>query len=133
MLAGVQLLVARITRIEERVEETVNSILIERYKKEMRAIYSSGIAQNDFVEFRLRQMDSGFRALLNETALIAEHRLVPIGDLFFRNTLLPEEKRRLIARGYVPRDLIEQRLDDPDVTPSERSMLLTQLENLPEE
>lgn len=124
------LLKARLETIEKRIEETVNSMIIERYKKEMKAIYNDGVAQMDFVEYRLSRIGSGFRALLNEVGLIVEHRLVPIGDIFFRDTILPEEKRRLIVRGQVPRELVEARLADEDVPEAERKLLEQQLRYL---
>jgi hypothetical protein len=124
------LLFARLNQIEQRIEETVNSIVIERYKKEMRAIYHDGVAQIEFAEDRLNRTRSGFRALLNEVVMIVEARLIPIGDIFFRNTILPEEKRRLIIKGHIPKSLIEQRLDDDDVPAQERTMLEQQLERI---
>jgi hypothetical protein len=124
------LLFARLNQIEQRIEETVNSIVIERYKKEMRAIYHDGVAQIEFAEDRLNRTRSGFRALLNEVVMIVEARLIPTGDIFFRNTILPEEKRRLIIKGHIPKSLIEQRLDDDDVPAQERTMLEQQLERI---
>lgn len=121
------LMSARLKRIEERIEATVDSMVIERYKKEMRGIYSDGVALPEFVEWRLANTHSGFRALLNEVLLVVEHRLVPVGDIFFRDTVLPEEKRRLIAKGLVPRDLIVARLAEPDVSAQERKVLEEQL------
>jgi hypothetical protein len=121
------LLQRRLETIESQIEATVNSVYIERYKKEMRAIYNDGVAQIDFAEQRLAQTHSGFRALLNEVALIAESRLIPVGDLFFRDTILPEEKRRLIIRGLIPRELIEARLADTEIPAQERRVLEDQL------
>lgn len=121
------LLTGRLHRIEERIEATVNSLVIERYKKEMRAIYADGVAQFEFVDERLNNTHSGFRALLNEVTMIVESRLIPVGDIFFRENILPEEKRRLILKGFVPRHLIELRLEDPDIPPRERKVLEEQL------
>ena len=125
------LLPARLRKIEERIEATVHSLVIERYKKEMRAIYSDGVAQFEFVDGRLRNTHSGFRALLNEVTLIVESRLIPIGDLFFRENILPEEKRRLIIKGFVPRYLIETRLAETAISPQERKVLEEQLRLMP--
>lgn len=125
------LLTSRLRKIEERIEATVNSLVIERYKKEMRAIYSDGVAQFEFVDERLRNTHSGFRALLNEVTLIVESRLIPVGDLFFRENILPEEKRRLIIKGFVPRHLIETRLEDTALLPQERKVLEEQLRLMP--
>ncbi|MEM7467966.1 MAG: hypothetical protein AAF387_13915 [Pseudomonadota bacterium] len=117
----------RLQRIESRIEATVNSIVIERYKKEMRTIYNDGVAQIDFAEKRLADTHSGFRALLNEVAMIAESRLIPVGDIFYREGILPEEKRRLIMRGLVPRNLVEDRLLDQSISAQERKVLEEQL------
>jgi hypothetical protein len=96
----------------------------------MRAIYHDGVAQIEFAEDRLSRTHSGFRALLNEVVMIVGVRLIPIGDLFFRDTIPPEEKRRLIRKGHIPKGLIEQRLADAAVPPQERTMLEDQLERI---
>ena len=124
------LLTRRLQKIEDRIEATVNSVVIERYKKEMRSIYNDGVAQIDFAEKRLSKTHSGFRALLNEVAMIVESRLIPIGDIFFRESILPEEKRRLMIRGLIPRDLVETRLEDRDIPEQERNVLEDQLKLL---
>jgi hypothetical protein len=121
------LITQRLHKIESRIEATVNSMVIERYKKEMRAIYSDGIAQFEFVDERLRNTHSGFRALLNEVVMIVESRLIPVGDIFFRDTILPEEKRRLIIKGFVPRHLVESRLEEQTISAQERKVLEEQL------
>ena len=124
------LLTRRLQKIEDRIEATVNSVVIERYKKEMRSIYNDGVAQIDFAEERLSKTHSGFRALLNEVAIIVESRLIPIGDIFFRESILPEEKRRLMIRGLIPRDLVESRLEDRNIPEQERNVLEDQLKLL---
>lgn len=121
------LLATRLETIEKRIEETVNSLIIEKYKEEMRAIYSDEIVSIDFVETRLDKSDSGFRALLNEVTLIVENRIIPAGDVFFRETILPQEKRKLLDKGLIPRDLIEARLSDPDITDVEKKILYDHL------
>ncbi len=128
LLAVMQyLLEQRLENIEQRIEETVNSLVIERYKKEMRAIYNDGVATIEFAEKRLDRTDSGFRALLNEVMIITEARLIPVGDIFFRNSVLPQEKRRLITRGLISEELVRARLQDPDIPEAERRMLEEQL------
>jgi hypothetical protein len=124
------LLERRLQKIEERIEATVNSVVIERYKKEIRAIYADGVAQIDFAEMRLSKVHSGFRALLNEVALIVESRLIPVGDIFFRESILPEEKRRLMIRGLIPRELVLSRLADERIPAQERAVLEDQLKLL---
>lgn len=117
------LLENRLAGIETRIESTVNSTLIEKYKAEMRAIYMEGIAGIDFAENRLGKTDSGFRALLNEVVIITESKLIPAGNIFFRDNVLPEEKRKLLKRGLIPLDLVAARLEDAGITPREKKML----------
>ncbi|MCC7410849.1 MAG: hypothetical protein IT495_04360 [Gammaproteobacteria bacterium] len=117
------LLRQRLENVEKRIEATVNSVIIERYKKEMRAIYNDGIARIDFAEARLNRTESGFRALVNEVNIITEAKIIPVGDIFFRNTVLPQEKRKLIVKGLIPDDLIRSRLADRSISEQERRML----------
>src|SRR5579885_460171 len=117
------LLTGRLANIEKRIDATVNPLVIERYKKELRTVYAEGIAQIDFAESRLTNVHSGFRALNNEVVIMVETKLMPIGDIFFRDSVLPEEKRKLISRGLVPANFVHDRLDDPATPAKEREML----------
>jgi len=117
------LLSIRLQTIENRIDETVNSMIIDKYKEEMRAIYSDEIVGIDFVETRLKRSDSGFRALINEVTLIVENKIIPVGDLFFRDTILPQEKRKLLDKGLIPKDLIETRIEDPSISDVEKKIL----------
>ncbi|MBL1143137.1 MAG: hypothetical protein HND53_14030 [Proteobacteria bacterium] len=121
------LLTTRLETIEKRIEETVNSLIIDKYKEEMRAIYSDGIVGIDFVETRLNKSDSGFRALLNEVTLIVENKIIPAGDVFFRESILPQEKRKLLNKGLIPRELIETRLSDQNISDVEKKILYDHL------
>lgn len=117
------LLKKRLEQIESRIEETVNSMIIEKYKAEIRVVYNDGIADIEFAEERLGIKGSGFRALLNEVGIIVESKLIPAGDIFFRNTVLPEEKRRLLKKGLIPRELVEVRLEAEDTPQDEKRIL----------
>ncbi len=113
----------RLKSIETKIEATVNSIIIEKYKAEIRSIYLDSIAGIDFAEKRLDKIDSGFRALLNEVTIITESRIIPAGDIFFRDTVLPEEKRKLLNKGLIPLELVHARLEDGTISPREKKML----------
>lgn len=117
------LLKKRLDNIEDKIETTVNSLLIDKYKAEMRCIYNEGIANIEFAEERLERHDSGFRALLNEVNIIIESKLIPAGDIFFREKILPEEKRKLLNKGLIPKELIQSRLEDEATTQEERVIL----------
>ncbi len=113
----------RLGNIESKIEATVNSLIIEKYKAEMKAVYADRIADIDFAEERLNNMESGFRALLNEACIITESRLIPAGDIFFRETILPEEKRKLLSKNLIPVELVESRLEDSNISQQEKQML----------
>jgi len=117
------LLKKRLEKIENQIEATVNSMIIEKYKAEMRSIYNDGVAFIEFAEERLNSKDCGFRALLNEVSIIIESKLIPAGDIFFRDTILPEEKRKIISKGLMPRELIQSRLEDKATSPEEKKIL----------
>ncbi|MEX2525692.1 MAG: hypothetical protein WD750_12100 [Gammaproteobacteria bacterium] len=117
------LLKNRLMRIENRIEETVNSMVIEKYKAEMRAVYNGGIAGIDFAEERLDRQDSGFRALLNEVNIIVESKLIPAGEIFFRETIHPQEKQKLLNKGLIPEELIRSRLNEENTDPEEKKIL----------
>lgn len=117
------LLERRLKNIEKRIDETVNSLIIDKYKEEMRGIYSDDVVSIDFVEKRLEDADSGFRALLNEVSLIVERKLIPAGDIFFRDTILPQEKKKLLDKGMIPAKLITMRLSDPKISRAEKKLL----------
>jgi hypothetical protein len=61
--------------------------------------------------------------LLNEACIITESRLIPAGDIFFRETILPEEKRKLLSKNLIPVELVESRLQDTNITQQEKQML----------
>ena len=117
------LLRKRINNIEEFIDKTVNSTLITNYKKEMDAIYVDGIASLDFAEERLNSVENGFRALINEVCIIAKSHFIPIGDIFFRDTILLEERRNLLNKHLVPAKIVQERLQDKTISLDERRIL----------
>ena len=123
LLAIPELIRKRLENIEQKIEITVSSIVIDRYKNEMRAIYFDNIVDIDFVEERLNIPESGYRALLNEVTIIAESKIIPVEEIFFRDTVLLEEKRKMLQRGLIPDELIERRLQDESVSFEEQDLL----------
>lgn len=123
------LLKNRLVKVEQRIEETVNSLVIEKYKAEMRAIYNNGVATIEFAEERLNRQDSGFRALLNEVNIIVECRLIPAGEIFFRDSILPQEKKKLLQMGIIPKELVESRLAETKTSNEEKKVLYEYLKS----
>jgi len=124
------LLKNRLVKVEQRIEETVNSLVIEKYKAEMRAIYNNGVATIEFAEERLNRQDSGFRALLNEVSIIVESRLIPAGEIFFRDSILPQEKKKLLKMGIIPKELVESRLAEAKTSNEEKKVLYEHLKSI---
>jgi hypothetical protein len=77
----------------------------------------------DFTEERLNKRDSGFRALLNEVTMIVESKLIPIGEIFFRDSILPQEKQKLLNKGLIPKELIQSRINESGINPQEKKIL----------
>ncbi len=121
------LLTKRLEKVESEIESTVNSMIIEKYKSEMRAIYGMGIASMEFTEDRLNKKDSGFRALLNEVTMIVENKLIPVGEIFFRDAILPQEKQKLLNKGLIPKELVQLRANEDGIKPEEKKILMDYL------
>ena len=121
------LLPQRLTHLEARIEATVNPMVIERYKKEVRAFYGSGLATHGFALTRLENRQSGFRALTGEAVLLAEHGVFEPDALFNLPCLLAQERKRLFQRGYASRSMLSARLARDDVSAQERAVLAAEL------
>lgn len=120
----------RLESIEAEIETTVNSMIIERYKNEMRSIYNLGIASIDFTEERLDKKESGFRALLNEVTIIVESKMMPVGEIFFRDTILPQEKQKLLNKGLIPKEIVQSRINEKGISIEEKKILTDYLAQL---
>lgn len=118
-----KLLPERLRQVEGRIEATVNPLVIERYKKEVRAFYGSGLATSEFALGRLADLQSGFRALTSEALLLAEHRVFDPETLFNLPSLLAQERKRLFRRGHVPREMVVERLARETLPTQERRVL----------
>lgn len=117
------LLPARLERLENYIEKTVSALTINKYRSELEAIYKHNIASIPFAESRLDNTNSGFRALSNEVLIMAENKMLPVGEIFFRENILPQEKRKLLNKGLVPKDLVLERLQDPTISAEEKKVL----------
>ncbi len=118
-----KLFAKRMEILEHKIEKSVKPKLIENYRAEMKTIYKTGTIPMDFIDLRLQNPDSGFRALLDEVSLIVDSKALSAMEVFIRNSILPEEKRRLISKGLIPKELIQKRLEFTDLAASERDML----------
>ena len=117
------LVLARLNRMEMELDRTLSPAVINGYKREVWSLYECRIGQPQMAELRLGEGYGGLRALTDEVLVLAETRILPIEDLFCRASVSPDEKRRLLDRGYITADLLQRRLQEPGLSEAERQVL----------
>jgi len=119
-----ELLMPRLEHIEAEIEKNDDPGRIISYRMEVHAIYNSGIADKNFAEARINKTSIGkFRAMANESGIIVETGLIPASNLFFMESISPEEKKGLIEKKYISEDMIKNRLQNQNISLDEREML----------
>ncbi|MCB1748591.1 MAG: hypothetical protein H6977_15350 [Gammaproteobacteria bacterium] len=118
-----ELVPQRLAHIEARLEETLDPAMLISYKMEVHSIYSAGIATAEFAAARIDAPIADLRLKVEEIPMIVEGGLVPVGNLFYSDSLLPAEKRYLIDGGLVDAEMIRNRLANPEIPEDERQML----------
>ena len=61
--------------------------------------------------------------MIDEIQMIVDEEVVPPGNLFFLDNLLPDEKRYLIDAGKIDDMMIRNRLQNTDISEDERQKL----------
>ena len=117
------LLRPRLEHIEADIEKNDDPAKIISYRMEIHAIYNSGIADKAFAEERINKEISKFRIMANEAGVIVENGLLPPSNLFFMETISPEEKRDLIENKHISEDMIKNRIQNKNISEEEREML----------
>lgn len=118
-----EMLRPRLEHIEADIDKNEDPGHVISYRMEIHAIYSARIVDKDFAEMRLEKKIGKFRLISNETQVIVEAGLVPPSNLFFMDTLLPEEKKALIETKHIDQDMVKNRLQNKHITDEERDML----------
>lgn len=119
-----ELLMPRLEHIEADIEKNEDPAHVISYRMEVHAIYTSGIADKDFAEKRINKNGIGkYRIMANETGVIVESGLIPASNLFFMESISPEEKKDLIERQHISEDMIKNRLQNSKISQEERDML----------
>ena len=124
MLALRDLIMPRLEHIEAEIDKSDNPAHIISYRMEVHAIYTSGIADKDFAEKRINKPNIGkHRIIANELGVIVEAGLIPASNLFFMDSISPEEKKDLIDRKHISESMIKNRLQNQKISQEERDML----------
>lgn len=118
-----ELLPARFNSTEAKIGRTNDPSTIMSYKMEIHAVYAGGIATREFAELRTSQEIGKFRLMTDEIQMIVGEALIPPSNLFFLDSLLPDEKKYLIDSGGVNDLMIRNRMHNTAITKSEREML----------
>lgn len=118
-----ELLGPRLEHIEADIEKNDDPSHVISYRMEIHAIYSSGIADKEFAETRVKKDIGKYRLIANELNVIAEAGLVPPSNFFFMDTVLPDEKRELIQNNHIPAEMVKNRLQNSHISDEERDML----------
>jgi hypothetical protein len=117
------MLIPRLQHIEADIEKNEDPSHIISYRMEIHAIYGAGIVDRAFAERRLEQKNGKYRLLSDEVQMIVHAGLIPAGNLFFMDAVLPEEKKALIENSQIDRDMVKNRLQNKAISDQERDML----------
>ncbi len=124
VLDGIRkLLLPRLEHIEADIDKTNDPAHIISYRMEIHAVYHSDIADKTLANERLSKDIGKFRLLANEANAVIEAGHYPANNLFFMDTLSPEEKKNLIENHDISQELIKNRLQNPKLSTEERDLL----------
>jgi len=118
-----ELLPARLSSVEAKISRDDDTSTIMSYKMEIHSIYAGGLATREFAELRMSQGLGRFRLMTDEVQMIVADQLIPPSNLFFLDSLLPEEKQLLIESGGITDLMIRNRMQNTSITEAEREML----------
>jgi hypothetical protein len=118
-----ELMVPRLENIEKKLGDNADPSMVISYKMEVHSIYAGGIATEAFAITRLERPIGDLRLMIDEIHMIVDENIVPPGNLFFSDYLLPEEKRYLIDSGKINEATIRNRLQNSEISEDERQML----------
>lgn len=118
-----EMLIPRLEHIEADIDKNEDPSHVISYRMEIHSIYTAGMVDKSFAEYRINKDIGRFRIIANELNLIIEAGYFPPSNLFFMDTISPEEKKELIAQEHVNKDMIKNRLQNANISQEEREML----------
>ncbi|TAJ94342.1 MAG: hypothetical protein EPO31_09310 [Gammaproteobacteria bacterium] len=118
-----EMLHPRLEHIETDIEKNGDPAHIISYRMEVHSIYNAGIVDQSFAETRIGKDIGKFRLMANEVLTIVGAGLLPPSNLFFLDTLIPEEKKELIDHDHITPAMIANRLQNRHISEAERDML----------
>lgn len=113
----------RLGNIEKSIAKNEDPSHIFSYRMEIHSIYAAGIVDKAFAEDRLQQNIGRFRIISDEVNAIVQAGFAPPSNLFFLDSLLPDEKKLLIENKHINPDMIKNRLQNKNISQEERELL----------
>jgi hypothetical protein len=114
---------ARLTKVEENIEATINPITLGSYKLEVRSIYERNLISRDFIDWRLGGNYAVLRRLSNEVSMMLATGLIKPAEILASPGVTIEEKTRLLHDGLVSAEAVNTHLRNPSLPEAERRAL----------
>ena len=118
-----QLINTRLSNIEASINKNEDPSHLFSYRMEIHSIYSAGIVDKEFAGQRMQLNNGKFRTISDEVNAIVQAGFFPPSNLFFLDSLAPDEKKLLIENGHINHDMIKNRLQNTNISQDERDML----------
>jgi hypothetical protein len=118
-----EMLRPRLEHIEADIDKNEDPAHIISYRMEIHSLYTAGIVDKAFAEYRINKDIGRFRVIAGEINAIIEAGYYPPSNLFFMDTISPAEKKELIERKHITQDMIKNRLQNANLGQEERELL----------
>ena len=118
-----EMLHSRLEHIEKDIDKNEDPGHIMSYRMEVHSIYSAGIVDQAFAELRINKDIGKFRMLSDEILVMVDSGFFPGSNLFFLDSLVPEEKKLLIENKHVNAEMVKNRIQNPKISSEEREVL----------
>ena len=118
-----EMLRPRLEHIEADIDKNDDPSHVISYRMEIHSIYTAGIVDQSFAEYRIKQNIGRFRILANEVNLVVEAGYYHPSNLFFMDSISTDEKKDLIVHKHINQDMIKNRLQNKGISKEEREML----------
>jgi len=113
----------RLEHIESAIDKNQAPDHIMSYRMEIHSIYNAAIVDQAFAESRINKNIGKYRMLSDEILVIVDANFFPGSNLFFLDSLTPEEKKILIENKHVNHEMVKNRMQNPKISAAEREVL----------
>ncbi|HTT07624.1 MAG TPA: hypothetical protein VMH34_02385 [Gammaproteobacteria bacterium] len=116
----------RLELVEKSIGRSGNPALEISYRMEVHAIYNGALVGKEFADKRLSNAALGpCRLVAGEVDVIVDNNLLPAPNIFFMDSVMGEEKRGLVERALITKDMVKNRLTNTGISDEEQQVLST--------